>query len=132
MAGVAGFEPTHARVKGYGLTAWLHPYVGYNIIYLCLWQGWKDLNPRILESESSAFTTWRHPYMTKWSKIYTKTSEWGEQWVSNPRPPGPQPGALPTELYPPYGASGGNRTPNLRLRRALLYPVELQTQDLLA
>src|ERR1700733_8291806 len=25
----------------------------------------------------------------------------GERWGSNPRPPGPQPGALPTELRPP-------------------------------
>jgi hypothetical protein len=27
---------------------------------------------------------------------------WGEWWGSNPRHPGPQPGALPTELHPPY------------------------------
>ena len=26
---------------------------------------------------------------------------WGERWDLNPRPPGPQPGALPTELLPP-------------------------------
>ena len=26
----------------------------------------------------------------------------GERWGSNPRPPGPQPGALPTELRPPW------------------------------
>ena len=28
----------------------------------------------------------------------------GERWDSNPRPPGPQPGALPTELRPPRAA----------------------------
>ena len=28
VAGVAGFEPTHARVKVLCLTAWLHPYKG--------------------------------------------------------------------------------------------------------
>ena len=28
-------------------------------------------------------------------------SLWGERWDLNPRPPGPQPGALPTELLPP-------------------------------
>ena len=28
---------------------------------------------------------------------------WGERWDLNPRPPGPQPGALPTELLPPQG-----------------------------
>ena len=27
---------------------------------------------------------------------------WGEWWDSNPRPPEPQSGALPTELHPPY------------------------------
>lgn len=27
--------------------------------------------------------------------------EWGEWWGSNPRPPEPQPGALPTELHSP-------------------------------
>lgn len=26
---------------------------------------------------------------------------WGEWWGSNPRPPEPQPGALPTELHSP-------------------------------
>ena len=30
---------------------------------------------------------------------------WGERWDSNPRPPGPQPGALPTELLPPRESS---------------------------
>ncbi len=29
MAGVAGFEPTHARVKVWCLTAWRHPTVKY-------------------------------------------------------------------------------------------------------
>src|SRR5690606_26851865 len=28
---------------------------------------------------------------------------WGEERDLNPRPPGPHPGALPTELYPPCG-----------------------------
>ena len=28
-------------------------------------------------------------------------TEWGEWWGLNPRPPGPQPGALPAELHPP-------------------------------
>ena len=51
---------------------------------------------------------------------------------SNPRPPGPQPGALPTELPPPcsgnrIGDSAGHapgriRTPDQRLRRPPLFP----------
>ncbi len=32
---------------------------------------------------------------------------------------------LPTELYPPFTVSTGIRTPDPRLRRALLYPAEL-------
>ncbi len=28
-------------------------------------------------------------------------AKWGERWDSNPRPPEPQSGALPTELRPP-------------------------------
>ncbi len=31
-----------------------------------------------------------------------RNGEWGERWGSNPRPPEPQPGALPTELRSPY------------------------------
>ncbi len=31
---------------------------------------------------------------------------WGERWDSNPRQPGSQPGALPTELRPPYQGFG--------------------------
>ena len=46
----------------------------------------------------------------------------------------PQTGALPTELRSPYfvffisGVSEEIRTPDPRLRRALLYPAELNTQ----
>ena len=62
----------------------------------------------------------------------------------NPRPPGPQPDALPTELHSPpsvslsasapaataipgrlLGAPEGIRTPDPRLRRPLLFPPEL-------
>ena len=68
---------------------------------------------------------------------------WGGRWGSNPRPPESQSGALPTELRPPlfrvrilpclkplvrptYGAPGRTRTCNPRLRRPVLYPVELR------
>ena len=36
-------------------------------------------------------------------------SIWGDRWNSNPRPPEPQSGALPTELRP-HGGAGGIRT----------------------
>ena len=71
---------------------------------------------------------------------------WGGIWGSNPRHPEPQSGALPTELIPPdqflrreggqtaapnllppsgVGTPRGIRTPDLLLRRQLLYPAEL-------
>ena len=60
---------------------------------------------------------------------------WGDRRGSNSRQPVPQTGALPTELRSPYllfcisGVSEEIRTPDPRLRRALLYPAELQTQE---
>ena len=33
------------------------------------------------------------------------TAKWGERRDLNPRPPGPQPGALPTELLPPQNVA---------------------------
>ena len=76
---------------------------------------------------------------------------WGGRWDSNPRRPESQSGALPTELRPPSsrqetlnstrqvaispsgrssdGAPGRTRTCNRRLRRPVLYPVELRALD---
>ena len=79
--------------------------------------------------------------------------KWGGRWGSNPRPPESQSGALPTELRPPLfkrtyftcfhqlrkflsgrhiqtGAPARTRTWNPRLRRPVLYPVELRAQNL--
>ncbi len=42
-----------------------------------------------------ASTLWPKPSISRW---FTR----GERWDSNPRPPGPQPGALPAELRPPW------------------------------
>src|SRR5262249_40869332 len=39
----------------------------------------------------------------------TRPNMWGERWDFNPRHPGPQPGALPTELRPP--SSPGAQAP---------------------
>jgi hypothetical protein len=58
--------------------------------------------------------------------IQAATKKWGGRWDSNPRRPGSQPGALPTELRPPRynysnqssrqnGAPGRTRTCNPRL-----------------
>lgn len=79
----------------------------------------------------------------------------GERRGSNPQPQEPQSCALPIELRPPelhcfyfdfstvsttfplsrvllllgFSTPGGNRTPDLRLRRPLLYPTELRERD---
>ena len=60
---------------------------------------------------------------------------WGGRWDSNPRRPGSQPGALPTELRPPSvphlaaGVPGRTRTCDPRLRRPMLYPTELRARS---
>ena len=53
---------------------------------------------------------------------------WGGWWGSNPRQLESQSRALPTELQPPltFGTPDRNRTCNPRLRRSVLYPVELR------
>src|SRR5580658_2501530 len=59
---------------------------------------------------------------------------WGGRRDSNPRQPGSQPGALPTELRPPSvppraaGVPGRTRTCDPRLRRPMLYPPELRAR----
>jgi hypothetical protein len=61
-----------------------------------------------------------------------ESTKWGGRRDSNPRRPESQSGALPAELRPPSstsdtrGAPGRNRTCNRRLRRPVLYPVELR------
>ena len=68
--------------------------------------------------------------------LISKEKTWGDRWDSNPRRPESQSGTLPTELRSPLnctyptpatrtGLPGGNRTPDLQLRRLLLYPTEL-------
>src|SRR5208282_6898153 len=43
-----------------------------------------------------------NPAATKFLKMPAKPGKyWGERRDLNPRPPGPQPGALPSELRPP-------------------------------
>ena len=64
MAGVVGFEPTHHGIRIHCLTTWLYPYV-YNIkfseseqrIFIVLWGGWWDSNPRIQEPQPWVLTT---------------------------------------------------------------------------
>ena len=48
---------------------------------------------------------------------------WGERWGSNPRPPGSQPGALPTELRSPYTT---NFQPNFPISGKLARPTGLE------
>ena len=57
------------------------------------------LNPARLPIPPLSQRTRRHPVDFFRSG---RTVCWGERWGSNPRPPGSQPGALPTELRSPY------------------------------
>ena len=50
----------------------------------------------------------------------------GDRRDSNPRPPGPQPGALTKLSYDHHGALDRTRTYNLQIRSLLLYPFELR------
>ena len=52
---------------------------------LTSWLGWEDSNRRNARVKVWCLTTWLQPNIL---------ILWGERWDSNPRPPGPQPGAL--------------------------------------
>ncbi len=119
-------------------------------LLLTWWLGWRDSNP-LYRSQSPVcyhYTTSQyagHPAKTA-RRSRAVAGKWGGIWGSNPRHPEPQSGALPTELIPPYqflrreggqtaapnllppsgvGTPRGTRTPDLLLRRQLLYPAEL-------
>src|SRR5438067_3373914 len=59
--------------------------------------------------------------------------KWGGRWDSNPQQRGSQPRTLPLSYGHhwslAFGLPGGTRTHNLRLRRPLLYPVELRAAE---
>ena len=84
-----------------------------------IWLGWQDLNLRMRESKSLALPLGDTPK----SKIL-----WGGRWVSNPRPQDPQSCALTNCATSTinFGVPWGIRTPDPRLRRAMLYPAELK------
>src|SRR5438552_18689832 len=60
--------------------------------------------------ESNLRTRIRSPSLYPLSYGARLTRE-GGGWDSNPRPPGPQPGALPTELPPPWTAQDSGVPP---------------------
>ena len=110
---------------------------------LATWLGWRDSNP-LYRSQSPVcyhYTTsqyGQHRFLDKKAGTAGLFAVWGGIWGSNPRHPEPQSGALPTELIPPndilyktprggctLGTPRGIRTPDLLLRRQLLYPAEL-------
>ena len=88
------------------------------------------------ESKSGVLPLTLHPNNSANADLSTLNKLEGGIWGSNPRHPEPQSGALPTELIPPNafasrstredaGTPRGIRTPDLLLRRQLLYPAEL-------
>ena len=70
---------------------------GNRLIYLV---GAKGFEPSTPCSQSRCATRLRHA-PKKNPRRCGAGKLWGERWDLNPRPPGPQPGALPTELLPP-------------------------------
>src|SRR5437660_5127547 len=80
---------------------------------------WPDFPTRWPREESNLRTRIRSPSLYPLSYGARLTRK-GGGWDSNPRPPGPQPGALPTELPPPRSAyslasgSSARLAPNLR------------------
>ena len=72
------------------------------------------------------------PLFPEWKSDVLTTERTGQWWIqleSNQRPLGYEPSALTNWAMDPifYGVSEEIRTPDPRLRRALLYPAELQT-----
>lgn len=88
------------------------------------WSGWPDSNWQPLAPKASALPIAPHPdtcnckendsstvafftdsrkryFVYFLQKNYQNKRKWGERRGLNPRPPEPQPGALPTELRPP-------------------------------
>ena len=57
MAGVEGFEPSHAGVRIPCLTAWRHP----NERVENFWLGWQDSNLRNDRVKVYCLTAWLHP-----------------------------------------------------------------------
>ena len=87
MAGVAGFEPTDARVKVSCLTTWLYPNIKLNGV---------NSGTRTHDFQSHNLALYQLNYI---HHIFIKNK---------------------------YGTPEGIRTPDTRLRRAVLYPTELQ------
>ena len=84
MAGVAGFEPTHARVKVLCLTAWLHPFKYSST------NGWggRIRTYAMLESESNALPLGDTPmkisrFSGRTDKLEKSLSFWGDRRGSN-------------------------------------------------
>ena len=86
MAGVAGFEPTDARVKVSCLTTWLYPNIKLNGV---------NSGTRTHDFQSHNLALYQLNYI---HHIFIKNK---------------------------YGTPEGIRTPDTRLRRAVLYPAEL-------
>ena len=112
MAGMAGFEPAHDGVKVRCLTTWRHPSIGRQERNLKPRQR-RGLKKRMgwmkgFEPSASRATIWRANQLRHTHHIHLSRHCTGH--VGLPERP---------------GTPEGTRTPDLLLRRQLLYPTEL-------
>ena len=91
--------------------------------------GMAGLEPADVGVKVPCLTTWRHPCVEKERGTGITPNPSSSCGVGNGTRThdtrNHNPVLLPTELYPPHGTPKGIRTPDLLLRRQLLYPAEL-------
>ena len=110
---MAGFEPAHTRVKVLCLNRLATP---HRCSSEKKWGGRRDSNPRPSEPQSDILTRLNYAHHIRFSDELPPHTH----ALAGGSPPGER---------CVHGASAGIRTLDLRLRRPLLYPAELQAHS---